>query len=79
MFKFVHFLFFALGVVCVTALGTPVSPTERELSNAARLVRGLPPRSPKFGRFLPGRRTPTIGEDAALFTMISSFHMLCAL
>jgi len=76
MFKFAYFLFFALGVVCVTALGTPATPIERELSNAARLARGLPPRSPIFGRFLPGRRTSTISEDLALFTIIRSFHML---
>ncbi|KAF9533268.1 hypothetical protein CPB83DRAFT_846162 [Crepidotus variabilis] len=35
-------------------------PVAGELSNAVRLARGLPPRSPKFRRYLPGRRSPTI-------------------
>jgi len=37
-----------------------------ELSNAVRLARGLHLNPPKFGRYLPGRRTPTIGKHFTL-------------
>ncbi|KAF9533304.1 hypothetical protein CPB83DRAFT_903249 [Crepidotus variabilis] len=38
----------------------PSLPDPRELTNAAHLALGLPPRLPIFRRFLPGKRTPTI-------------------
>jgi len=47
--------------ICFVA-GRPLPET-----NAQRLARGLPPAAPKFGRFLPGKRTgsPTVAAPPA--------------
>jgi len=62
MFKQVRLLFLGLALLFVAALATPgvIDLNSRELSNAARLARGLPPRAPRFRRFLPGRGTPIL-------------------